>query len=151
MITLTRDDKSKTGSHGEFELEGDTWQSLEQPWRDNKPYQSCVPPGIYELRPYSSPKYGDCYIMVNEDLNVYEFEHSEGRPADGRFLCLFVHKGNWVRNFKGCVGAGFDYLENEDMITSTKKACEQVNKAVIQEGSYKLEIIDPRVELDEAA
>jgi hypothetical protein len=140
MIELIRDDRSETGTHGTFELGGDIWHSLEQPDLGNRPYESCVPLGEYALRPYTSPKYGACYIMVNEDLNVYEFEHSKGRPAGGRFLCLFVHRGNYVKNFQGCVGAGFDYLEDRDMITSTAKACELVNKAVVDEASYKLRI-----------
>lgn len=138
MIELIRDDKSKAGTHGTFELDGDTWQSLEPPDLGNLPFRSCVPQGEYELRPYMSPKYGATFIMVNEDLNVYEFEHSEGRPDDGRFLCLFTHKGNYVKNFVGCCGAGFDYLEDQDMITSTKKASKLVNQAIIDEGSYKL-------------
>lgn len=151
MIELIRDNLSKAGTHGTFTLGEDTWHSLEQPWQNNTPYRSCVPPGEYELRPYTSPKYGSCYIMVNEDLNVFEFEHSEGRPDGteideetgliipaGRFLCLFVHKGNWVRNFMGCVGAGFTYLEDKDMITTTKRACEVVNREVVNEASYKL-------------
>jgi hypothetical protein len=139
MIELIRDDLSKAGTHGTFKLGDDTWHSLEQPDLGNLPFRSCVPLGEYELRPFTSPKYGACFIMVNEDLNVYEFEHSEGRPDDGRYLCLFVHRGNWAKNFKGCCGAGFDYLgDQKDMITSTKRACEVVNKGVIEEASYKL-------------
>lgn len=138
MITLTRDSRSEEGTHGTFELNGDTWHSLEQPDLGNKPYESCVPQGEYDLIPFTSPKYGACYIMVNEDLNVWKFEDSPGRPDSGRFLCLFVHKGNYVKNFQGCIGAGFDYLEEDDMITNTAKACKEVNQAVIDEASYKL-------------
>ena len=138
MIELIRDGLSKAGTHGVFQLGDDTWHSLEQPWLDNLPYRSCVPLGEYELRPYTSPRYGNCYIMVNEELNVFEFEHSEGRPDDGRFLCLFVHRGNYVRNFQGCVGAGFAFLEDNDMITTTRRACDAVNRDVIEEASYKL-------------
>jgi hypothetical protein len=152
MIELIRDDLSKAGQHGVFDLEGDTWHSLEQPDLGNLPFRSCVPLGDYELRPFTSPKYGACFIMVNEDLNVYEFEHSPGRPTGeeldddgepipaGRYLCLFTHRGNYVKNFRGCCGAGFDYLEDQDMITNTRKACAAVNNAVIQEASYKLRI-----------
>ncbi len=78
--------------------------------------------------------------MVNEDLNVYEFENSEGRPEDGRYLCLFVHRGNYVKNFKGCIGAGFHFLEDKDMITRTVKACKLVNAGIRDEGSYRLKI-----------
>jgi hypothetical protein len=107
MIELIRDDKSRTGQHGTFELNGDLWHSLEQPDLGNLPFRSCVPLGEYELHPFDSPKYGPTFIMVNEDLNVWEFEDSAGRPDDGRYLCLFVHRGNYVRIFQGCSGAGF--------------------------------------------
>ncbi len=140
MIELVRDARSTAGTHGTFELAGRTWHSLEQPDLGNKPFHSCVPQGEYDLRPFTSPKYGECFIMVNEDLNVYEFEDSPGRPDSGRYLCLFVHKGNFVRNFQGCVGAGRSFLEDRDMITATKTACLEVNAAVRDEGSFKLQI-----------
>jgi len=140
VIELIRDDKSEGGQQGTFELNGDLWHSLEQPDLDNRPFLSCVPLGEYELHSFNSPKYGDCYIMVNENLNVWEYEDSAGRPDNGRYLCLFVHRGNYVRNFQGCIGAGFGYLPGDDMITNTRKACEEVIAAVVDEGSYRLNI-----------
>ena len=104
-IELARLDDSKNGTHGVFDLGGKMWHSLEPPDLNNEPFKSCVPLGEYVLLPYSSPKYGSCFIMVNPDLNVFQFEHSPGRPDDGRYLCLFTHRGNEVENFVGCVGA----------------------------------------------
>lgn len=142
MIELTRDGESKDGTHGTFELDGKLWHSLEQPNLNNKPFRSCVPQGEYELVPYSSIKYGPCYVMVNEDLNVYHSKNSPGRPDEGRYKCLFVHRGNYVRNFQGCTGAGEGFIpgleDGEDMITNTRVSCETVNEAVKQEGSLKL-------------
>ena len=100
MITLTRDDDSKAGTHGTMELGGAVFHTLEQPDLGNMPFESCVPQGEYELVPFSSNRYGACYVMVNEDLNVYHSKNSPGRPDNGRFKCLFVHKGNYVRNFQ---------------------------------------------------
>ena len=79
--------------------------------------------------------------MVNPDLNVYQFEDSPGRPDNGRFLCLFVHRGNEIENFVGCIGASHKYDESRDRLeSSTRKACEIVNAAVAREGSLKLRI-----------
>lgn len=140
-ICLTRDDLSENGTHGTFELGGKEWHSLEPPDLGNAPFKSCIPQGEYDLIPYDSPKYGPCYIMVNEDLNVYAFEDSPGRPEDGRFLCLFVHRGNYVRNFVGCCGASHGYDAEADMLlSSTTRACEEVNRLVAEEGSHKLVI-----------
>lgn len=137
-VEIVRRSDSEEGTHGTLELGDRTWHTLEQPDLGNTPYKSCVPLGEYDLVPYDSPTYGPCYVMVNHDLNVYAFEESEGRPPDGRFLCLAFHRGNWVRNFQGCIGCGFDYLVDKDMITNTRKACEIVNGLVEEEGSMKL-------------
>lgn len=143
MIKLIRDNLSKSGTHGTFHVGGKHWHSLEQPWDDNKPFASCVPVGIYDIVPYFSKKYGDCYIMVNEDLNVFEKRKSPGRPKDGRYKCLFVHRGNYVRNFEGCVGASHAYnVRNDSLFSSTIAACREVNSMVEYEGLYQLEISD---------
>ena len=140
MIKLIRDSQSEKGTHGNFRILGDSYHSMEQPDLGNLPYKSCVPQGDYDLIPWTSPKYGPVYIMVNEDLNVYKFENSPGRPDNGRFLCLFVHKGNYPRNFQGCVGAGRHYLGDADMITATAGTCKKVIQKVIDENSYRLNI-----------
>lgn len=140
-IVLTRDDLSRDGEHGTFDLGGRHWHSLEQPWNDNKPFVSCVPKGEYDLVPWASQRWGDCYVMVNEDLNVYHSRNSAGRPDDGRYKCLFVHRGNWVRNFQGCIGASMGYDVDGDMLKSpTAKYCRTVNRLVKEEGSMILRI-----------
>lgn len=141
MINLKRDAKSNSGTHGTFTLGEKDWHSMEPPDLGNQPFTSCIPQGEYDLIPYNSPKYGDCFIMVNEDLNVYAFEDSVGRPEDGRYLCLFVHRGNYSRNFVGCCGASHGYNPESDMLlSSTVKACKEVNALVHDEGSYRLVI-----------
>ena len=141
MIELIRDELSQNGTHGTFKLGGKEWHSLEPPDLDNAPFKSCVPEGTYDLIPFDSPKYGPCFIMVNDDLNVFAFENSSGRPKGGRFLCLFVHRGNYVRNFVGCVGASHGYnAESDFLLPSTKRACAEVVRLVRDEGSYKLRI-----------
>ena len=141
MINLIRDDGSLEGTHGTFELGGKIWHSLEQPDLGNIPFMSCVPQGEYELVPWDSKKYGPCYVMVNEDLNVYHSGTSPGRPENGRYKCLFVHRGNYVRNFQGCVGSGWDWLAEEQMLkSSTTQACKIVNRLVKEEGSMIVNI-----------
>lgn len=140
-VILTRDAKSRSGTHGTFELGGKLWHSLEREDLGNTPFKSCVPLGTYDLIPFDSPKFGPCFIMVNEDLNVYAHADSPGRPESGRYLCLFVHRGNYARNFVGCVGASHGYDEAADMLLSpTVAACKEVVQLVRDEGSYQLEI-----------
>jgi hypothetical protein len=79
---------------------GDDWPvcySLERPWLDNAPMVSCVPEGVYELKEYASPKFGDSYVLVNHDLDVGMYEGDAPRYA-----CL-IHAANWVYQINGCI------------------------------------------------
>jgi len=139
MIILTRQNDGKKGTHGTFRLQGLEFHSLERRWEDNKPFESCVPPGEYVLIPHDSAKYGECFVMVNPELNVYYRKDSPGRPENGRYMCLFVHRGNEVENFVGCIGASHAYdVDNDRLLSSTTTACKEVNRLVDAEGSYRL-------------
>lgn len=140
-IELIRDNKSLDGQHGTMELGGKLWHTLEPPDLGNLPYKSCVPQGEYILIPFESSKYGACFIMVNPDLNVYRRKRTKDRPDNGRFKCLFVHRGNEVHNFVGCVGSSHAYdVENDRLLSSTTQACITVNSLVHDEASYMLRI-----------
>ena len=141
MIELMRDYKSMAGTHGTLDLNGKVYHTLERPDLGNLPFESCIPLGQYELIPFDSPKFGQCFIMSNPDLNVFDFENNISRPGNGRYLCLFVHKGNEIENFVGCIGAGPSYDETRDRLNpSTTRACREVIAHVHEEGSYRLNI-----------
>jgi hypothetical protein len=141
MIELTRDYKSLLGTHGTFALDGKEWHTIEKPDLGNRPFESCIPLGDYTLTPFDSPKFGPCFIMSNPDLNVYQFEGSPGRPDNGRFLCLFVHRGNEIDNFVGCIGASHAYDETRDrLLSSTRAACETINSSILASGERMLRI-----------
>lgn len=142
MITLHRTHLPSQGTVGVLELQDTLWYTMEQPWRNNLPFKSCIPVGEYQLIPWESYKYGECFIAVNEELNVFHSEASPGRPSDGRFKCLYFHRGNYPNSFKGCGGIGYSYKPSLDMITNTRKACKIVNKTIHDEGSYILRIKD---------
>lgn len=82
--------------------------TVEQPWVPNpdapggKPFESCIPAGLYFLEPHSSDKYPDTWAMVNEGLGV---SHYDKRPDVPRFACV-IHIANWPRNVQGCIGVG---------------------------------------------
>ena len=79
------------------------FHGIEQPWRDNRPYRSCIPAGIYSLVPWTSPKHGECFAFMGgtvalrqEDLYL---------PSITRFACL-VHVANYADQVEGCFGLG---------------------------------------------
>ena len=71
---------------------------IEKPWRDNKPFESCVPSGFYTLLPFNSERFGSTWAMVGGTVSV--------RPGDAaRYACLF-HVANYGKNVEGCIGLG---------------------------------------------
>ena len=97
--------------------------TVEQPWRDNIQFRSCVPTGTYTLVPFKSQKYGDTYCIVNENLNVYK----EKRSSLVRYACL-IHAANYARQLQGCIAPGLWLSNNgsEHMVTSSKKAVKKL-------------------------
>lgn len=88
-------------SKGEGEFYG-----LELPWRDNKPFVSCIPSGEYVLIPWESEKYGSCYAFVGGEVSLYE-------GNGNRFACL-IHAANYARQLQGCLALGRSDGVDED-------------------------------------
>ncbi|MDY0136354.1 MAG: DUF5675 family protein [Thiomicrospira sp.] len=74
--------------------------SVEQTWRDNQPFTSCVPSGRYEVVPYESKKYGKTVALKNLALDVGVFK-GEAK----RYACL-IHPANRATELQGCVAFG---------------------------------------------
>lgn len=58
---LTRDPSTDDGTFGSLQFEYDTLCTIELPWRDNKPRESCIPVGAYRCEIVQSPKFGRVY------------------------------------------------------------------------------------------
>lgn len=100
------------GCLGEILIDGQHFcYTIEQPWRHNRRFVSCVPVGRYEVRAFTSPKYGEALVLVNPDLNVVAYHHEAG--PDDRYACL-VHAANWSHQLQGCIapGDGISYGQN---------------------------------------
>ncbi len=131
----------KRFSYGEYETEGvlvigdEIFATIEQPWTPNpngakggKPFESCVPDGMYRLVPFVRPKNKRrVYIMFNPDNGVWRFplEHDAGK---GRDLCLF-HRANWARQIQGCIAPGIRRQPMVDPKGESKYAVPAVNQS----------------------
>lgn len=73
--------------------------TLEPPWNNNQPNQSCIPEGSYICTPHSGTKY----------KNVWEINGVPNRDA------ILIHQGNKLKNTTGCVlvGKSFAVLDGE--------------------------------------
>ena len=119
--------------------------TVEQPWRDNKPFKSCVPAGRYEAKRYKSKKYRiDTFALYNPSLNVYVSDQG----GDSRYSCLF-HPANWAHQLQGCIALGKGLLagldEREDkygwMVTRSRPAIDEFLEMLIQENEFTIDII----------
>jgi hypothetical protein len=114
LLTLVRDTKTTQFNLGTLDVSGRRFHTMERPWipdpnggKGGKKYESCVPVGVYRLRPRESPKYGKHFILSNPMLDVYEtpLDVPRGRENSTRTLVL-VHVGNYWWDVIGCIAVG---------------------------------------------
>jgi len=91
FINVNRQSIGPQSTIGTLSINGNpAGNTLEPPWRNNTPYQSSIPPGIYFASPYKSPTFGPTIIL---------------RGVTGRSYILF-HPGNTPSNTQGCILPG---------------------------------------------
>ena len=91
---------------------------IEPPWRDNKPFVSCIPSGQYVILPWESSKYGDCFAFTGGEVSLYK-----GSGA-ARYACL-IHPANYAHQLQGCLAVGLskgETTEGNPAVWSSRKA-----------------------------
>lgn len=83
--------------------------TLELPWKNNRPFISCVPNGLYPISLLCSKK--------NKDIgNAYELNVGLGRTL------IRIHIANYPRQIEGCIALGFESNIREESIGHSEKA-----------------------------
>ncbi len=98
-VTLQRLRTSDEGTFGRVSLDGVWFDSLELPWRQNRPNVSSIPPGTYRVEWTHSPLFG---------RETYELQAVAARYG------IRIHPGNyggdealgWSSDLKGCIALG---------------------------------------------
>jgi hypothetical protein len=103
--------------------------TIELPWANNAPGKSCVPAGVYQLIPYSSPAHGQTWQLHNPALNVYG---TGVVPAGGRSECE-LHSANWARQLLGCIALGLEGQPMLDPMTGEVEPAVENSKDAIAE------------------
>lgn len=75
---------------------GREFYTLEQAWRNNEPFVSCIPDGAYLIEPWQSPTHGDCYIVSGGTVG----------KTKGVRTYILLHAANKVRELQGCIALG---------------------------------------------
>jgi hypothetical protein len=103
-----------------------TFTTLEDKWLENEKSRSCIPLGKYTLRRHQSPKFGDCFQVLDV----------EGRDA------ILIHSGNTHHDTHGCIliGMAFGTLGPETAILSSKVAFTTFMGMMLKDYELSLEI-----------
>ncbi len=80
--------------------------TVERPWLDNKPFESCIPTGEYSLNWHESPKFDWCY----------EVENVEGRTH------ILLHVANYPTDVVGCIGLGLSLMGDRIAVGNSRAA-----------------------------
>ena len=101
---LLRFGSTPMGTFGKMELYNDVDKVLEaftveKPWNDNRPFDSCIPAGDYVLEKHDTPNYPRHFALVGGTVSHWKDENF------ARYACLF-HTANRARDVQGCIGLG---------------------------------------------
>ena len=108
------------------------FHTIERPWLNNRRNESCIPEGIYTVKPYSSQKYPDVYEVCDVTDRSY----------------ILFHMGNWVSDLKGCIAPGLSagYVMNqktnilEKAVLSSRHALNNLKKELQYPNNFQLEV-----------
>lgn len=102
------------------------FSTLEDKWNDNERLISCIPCGQYLVKRHVSPKFGECFQVVDVP----------GRDA------ILIHAGNTHKDTHGCIllGMSFGTLGPETAILSSKLAMTNFMALMLGQDTASLEI-----------
>ena len=125
-LVLTRESSIDRATEGELVFGDVALFTLELPWvptdPGGRPFNSCIPPGRYDLIPHLRPNGDKVVALVNPGFGVYY--RDDDRPREvGRYLIL-IHAGNWAEDIVGCIAPGIDRTQSRKgpMVLKSRKA-----------------------------
>ena len=105
--------------------------TLEQPWRNNSRFVSCIPADTYTCVEYTSSKFP----------NTYEVTGVMERSS------ILLHKGNYVDDTGGCilVAEKFEVFGNEAVIADSRGGFNDLREVVESYKEWRLIIRSPMI------
>lgn len=111
--------------------------TLELPWKNNEPHISCIPTGIYTLKPFHSDKHGNTWKFQN----IMNRNNCELHPAN--FACdVFWNGKQHYSELEGCMAPGFGIDESIPMITRSQDAINYLRTTIGTNTTWEMEIRD---------
>jgi hypothetical protein len=119
MIIYLQRDKGQAAADkqtlGKLIVGDHTFFTMELPWKDNTPRESCIPTGTYNVEKRYTDKHGNHFHILDVPNRDW----------------ILIHSANFVTELLGCIAPGLSQADiNGDGlidITSSKAAMEQLN------------------------
>lgn len=134
-IILTRGHVFEMGTFGELRMpDGFSCYTCERPWQGNRTRESCIPPGVYELRQRNSD--------LTRRLTNGRYSHAWEVQAVPERSAILIHPGNSIEDTEGCIlpGKTFGCWDGLWTVAHSQKAFDQLMKAMGGADSWTLEI-----------
>lgn len=123
IYTLTRQPSTPEGTFGELEdADGNhLCYTVELPWDDNIPQNSCIPIGTYIFIPHNS----SAHPLTWEITNV---------PNRSEIL---IHSANWAYQLLGCIGVGeaIELIEGVMGVTNSVNTLQRLREILPDTGT----------------
>ena len=136
-LILTRFCYSSMGTFGKLEGLNLSMLTIEDPWHNNEPNNSCIPDGPYTAKRTHRPKHGNTFVLINEDLKIAEY------PKPGMRSSCLIHIANTILDVEGCIGLGerLGCLGSNWAILDSGIAINRFMQHVENEQEFELKII----------
>ncbi len=140
IIILERFNHGSDGTFGKWKFPtGEEYFTVEQPWNNNEPFKSCIPPGVYYLEKRHSP-------IVKQTSGGEFTEGWEVTGVPNREYCM-LHPANWPMDVAGCIGPGLRYAITRDRknnlsnsVMDSRDAFRQMMGLLDEKNSWALDV-----------
>ncbi|WP_422451987.1 DUF5675 family protein [Endozoicomonas sp. ALC066] len=89
-----------------------TYFTIERPWLGNKPYESCIPEGVYNCRDFTGRRFKEVWEICDVPERSY----------------ILIHEGNQAKHVQGCVAVGMRLSERNYSVVDSVKAINQLRE-----------------------
>ena len=119
--TLVRHESTSQGTFGIMTFGDLVLHTIERPWLNNRPFESCIPPDTYQLNYFDRPNGDRVFALTGGTVSLYE------NPAFKRYTVL-IHKGNYMKDVVGCIAPGQSRVG--DMVTNSSISMDLIMETV---------------------
>lgn len=107
MIEITRFALFGDRTLGRLKIDDLELWTIERPWLNNVPFESCIPTGQYKVRRTNSPRFGPDTWQIQD---VPDRTH------------ILFHVANTSADVVGCIGCGISLYPDLNGVGSSRKA-----------------------------